>query len=76
MMIGSATPLAGTKILRSVTLYASTQKTDSKSVIFIRTLLHLVSFIKVLYLNYSDRLSASIKKIFFSPPDYGKKPLD
>lgn len=30
--------------------------------IFIITLLYLVSFIKVLYLNYFDRLSASIKK--------------
>lgn len=69
-MIGSAATQAGTKILRAVTLHASGQKMDPVSVIFIMTLLYLVSLIKVLYLHYSDRLSASIKKKkLFTPPD-------
>lgn len=66
-MIGSAATLAGIKILRAVTLHVSGQKMDPVPVIFSMMLLYLVSFIKVLHLHYSDRLSASIKKKSFYP---------
>lgn len=61
-MIGCAATLADIKILRAATLQASGQKMNSMSVILIMTLLYFVSFIKVLYLHYSNRLSASIKQ--------------
>lgn len=61
-MIRCAATLADIKILRAVTLQASGQKMNPMSVILIMTLLYFVSFIKVLYLHYSSRLSASIKK--------------